>query len=350
MDGDEKVIQTWMVLYGALPEYTGSAPAKASTAQYTYTFNGKWDPELTWVTKSQTYVAQFDSMVNKYTVTWENSDGSLLELDENVSYWTIPEYNGWQPVKPWSGSDEYIFKWWDPAPSAVEWDITYIAQYQEKSKPEEDTWRRRSGWWGHHSITPRDDQHGSAENQLNPEDQHGSAEDQPSAEVLSAYEWARKYNITTMDTIEEADPNGYVRRWHLAKMVVNYMVNVYWKEVPYDITYDCAHWEDDPSEWESPEIKDYAIKACALWVMWINMWNKFNPNDIVTRAEFGAVVSRILWWDKYNIDKPTDKNPFYKNHLKMLKSKWIMTQIDNPIWRQELREWIWVVFRKTTEM
>ena len=78
--------------------------------------------------------------------------------------------------------------------------------------------------------------------------------------------------------------------------------------------------------------------------------NKFNPNDIVTRAEFGAVVSRILWWDKYNIDKPTDKNPFYKNHLKMLKSKWIMTQIDNPIWRQELREWIWVVFRRTTEM
>jgi hypothetical protein len=36
-----------MVLYGALPEYTGSTPAKASTAQYTYTFNGKWDPELT---------------------------------------------------------------------------------------------------------------------------------------------------------------------------------------------------------------------------------------------------------------------------------------------------------------
>ena len=31
-------------------------------------------------------------------------------------------------------------------------------------------------------------------------------------EVLSAYEWARKYNITTMNTVEESDPYGLLLR------------------------------------------------------------------------------------------------------------------------------------------
>jgi hypothetical protein len=176
-----------------------------------------------------------------------------------------------------------------------------------------------------------------------------SGDGQQSVEVLSVYEWARKYNITTMDSIKKANPEGYLRRWHLAKMVVNYMVNVLWRKVP-DVTYQCANWKDNPSEWESDEIRDYATKACALWIMWTNMWNKFKPNDIVTRAEFGTVVSRLLWWNKYNIDRPTDKNPFYKDHLNMLKSKWIMTQIDNPILRKELRERVWVVFRRIVDI
>jgi hypothetical protein len=28
--------------------------------------------------------------------------------------------------------------------------------------------------------------------------------------------------------------------------------------------YDCMNWNDNPSVWESDEIKDYATKACAL--------------------------------------------------------------------------------------
>ena len=85
-----------------------------------------------------------------------------------------------------------------------------------------------------------------------------------SEDMLSVYEWARKNSITTKNTIETANPNGFVRRGHLAKMIVNYMINVQGKHIPYDVPYQCLHWNDDESLWDSDEIKDYATKACAL--------------------------------------------------------------------------------------
>ena len=50
----------------------------------------------------------------------------------------------------------------------------------------------------------------------------------------------------------------------MAKMIVNYLVNVLKREIPYDIPYECVSWNDDESAWESDEIRDYATKACAL--------------------------------------------------------------------------------------
>ena len=152
-----------------------------------------------------------------------------------------------------------------------------------------------------------------------------------------------------MNTLENADPDWLLTRWHLAKMVVNYMVNVLWRSMPYDVTYNCLYWGDNESSWESDEIRDYATKACAFWVMWINMEdNKFLPNSVVTRAEFGTVMSRVLWWDKYNITD-TEHRSYYENHLQALKKDSILTQIANPETRWEIRKWVWLVFRRIVE-
>ena len=166
-------------------------------------------------------------------------------------------------------------------------------------------------------------------------------------EVLDSYEWARKYDVTTMDTIKEADPYGLLIRWHMAKMVVNYAVNVQWKKMPIVIPLKCRWW-DAESEWESEEIKDYARKACALGIMGIYM-EDFLPNQEVTRAEFGTILSRLLWWDEYNVID-TDETPFYERHLNALKKAKIMTQIENPLVRKELREWVWVMLRRAEEL
>ena len=111
-------------------------------------------------------------------------------------------------------------------------------------------------------------------------------------------------------------------------MVVNYVTNVLWREIPSDISAECLSWTDTYRE--SDEIKDYATKSCALWLMWIKMKNNgFLPNDYVTRAEFGTVLSRVLWWDKYN-KTHTQDSPWYSAHLNALKNEGIMKMIDNP--------------------
>ena len=167
-----------------------------------------------------------------------------------------------------------------------------------------------------------------------------------SEEVIDAYTWAYANDITTINSFEKATPNKVMIRWHMAKVVVNYMVNVLWKEMPKDIPAHCK-WNDKEKDWGSKEMKSYWEKACALWIMWINT-KKFQPKKTVSRAEFWTILSRILWWDKYNIDNPTKDKPYYINHLKSLKENWIMKQIDNPR-RDELREWVWVMLRRTTK-
>ncbi len=62
--------------------YTGETPTKTATAQYTYTFNNTWTPEIVPVTDAATYTAQFDSVVNKYTVTWLDGDGDTLKAEQ----------------------------------------------------------------------------------------------------------------------------------------------------------------------------------------------------------------------------------------------------------------------------
>lgn len=51
----------------------------------------------------------------------------------------------------------------------------------------------------------------------------------------------------------------------------------------------------------------------------------FNPEDLVTRAQFGTVLSRALYGDAYN-----DGEPYYANHLQALKEAKIMNDISSP--------------------
>jgi hypothetical protein len=99
------------------------------------------------------------------------------------------------------------------------------------------------------------------------------------------------------------------------------------------------------TEWKSPETKLYAQKACALWVMWIRMQN-FLPNKILDRAEFWTILSRLLWWDKYDVVDATATKLYYTRHLWALNREWIMTQIDNPEDRWELRKWAWLMLMR----
>ena len=143
IDGKE---ETTEVAYGEKPIYNGETPTKEKTAQYTYTFSG-WKPQIdenTVVTEDVTYTAQFDSIVNKYTVTWKNYDGTVLKT-EQVEYGTKPTYDGVTPTKPATEQYTYTFTGWTPEITAVTGNKEYKAVFEQTVNEYTVTWKNYDG-------------------------------------------------------------------------------------------------------------------------------------------------------------------------------------------------------------
>ena len=315
--------------------------AKAIANNYTVVYK-PW--EWTWEMQSQEfeYGKEWTLNKNKYTKEWYH-----------FSWWIDllwKEYRDWEPVL--NLITEWILEltaqWLQNAPAAWWWQsVTPAVKEQEHEAAEEKQ-----------EIKEETKQDEKAEEQTNTPEKSNTTTNQTSTqnssspskentvtvdpEIQSAYEWAYEYNVTTIPSLDEANPDWPVTRWHLAKMVVNYATNVLGQEIPEKIPSECR-WNDWRWDWESEEIKDYAVKSCALWLMWLDM-PKFLPNMQVTRAQFGTIMSRLLWWKKY-----AWWTPYYRKHLNALKENNIMTQIDNPERRVELRQWVWLMLMRSAQ-
>ncbi|MBP5490677.1 MAG: hypothetical protein J6Y10_08785 [Lachnospiraceae bacterium] len=127
-DGTE--IDRTTVEYGQTP--THAEPTKAATAQYTYIFAG-WTPEITAVTGDATYKAAYTTETNKYTVTFKNADGTILQT-VTVAYGETPEYTGEAPTKPEDDENIYTFAGWDQEISAVTGETVLIAVFTATPK------------------------------------------------------------------------------------------------------------------------------------------------------------------------------------------------------------------------
>ena len=132
VDEDGTELQSGIVEYGRKPSYTGKTPSKAATAQYSYEFLD-WSPTITEVTGDKTYTATYKPILNAYTVTWKDEDGTVLETDKDVPYGTVPTYDGKEPTK--AATAEYSFKFdgWSIKVSEVTGDITYTATYAKSA-------------------------------------------------------------------------------------------------------------------------------------------------------------------------------------------------------------------------
>ena len=160
-----------------------------------------------------------------------------------------------------------------------------------------------------------------------------------SSEEKAAYTWAFNNWITTMSTIDKADMNWEVTRIALAKMISNYAIKTLKKK--WDTTKKCV-FTDVTSDLDK-QYDNWVTIACQLWLMgqWIT---KFRPYDKVTRAEFWTILSRLLYWDKYNW-----WDPYYQKHLNQLKGEWIITNILNPDKRNETRGNVMVMLKRSKE-
>ena len=70
---------------------------------------------------------------------------------------------------------------------------------------------------------------------------------------------------------------------------------------------------------------------------------KFRPYDVVTRAEFGTVLSRALRGEEYN-----GGTPYYADHLEALKDAGVMTNISNPS-APEVRGYVMLMMQRADE-
>lgn len=70
-------------------------------------------------------------VIEEYTITWINYDGTVLETDEAVKAGTIPTYDGMTPEKEGNTNVSYIFSGWDPEVSEAICDTTYTATFIE---------------------------------------------------------------------------------------------------------------------------------------------------------------------------------------------------------------------------
>lgn len=140
-----------------------------------------------------------------------------------------------------------------------------------------------------------------------------------SPELQEAYQYARAISITTQPTIDSANMYGSLIRSHMAKMMVNYAKTVLGKTG--DVSLSCNFTDIGG---QSAELQSYIRQACQMGLMGVGI-TKFNPGGIVTRAQFGTVLSRALYDDFYN-----DGNPYYYFHLQALQEAGIMKNISNP--------------------
>ena len=126
---DGTTLQSSEFEYGSTPVYSGPTPQKASNAQYTYTFAG-WTPEIDPVTEEATYTAIYDSVVNKYVITFKNDDGSVFDVD-TFAYGDMPypDPNLGNPTKKTDGSNTYTFAGWTPSLSTVSGNTEYTATF-----------------------------------------------------------------------------------------------------------------------------------------------------------------------------------------------------------------------------
>lgn len=283
---------------------------------------------------------------NKYTISFLDEEGTEIMSGE-FTYDQDSSLPANTTTKQW-----YTFKWWKDGQwnTYSDWAtiknlatengtvLEFTPIWEKISQPSAGGAWWSSWWHWSHTVKPdpevQENTHGSWD-----EIGHWSAELQNgySQEMNDAYQFAYEHGITTMDSIQKADMEWWLTRIAMAKMLAYYAINIL--SMKPDETR--VNKFKDVTDKLSSQYDNWVDLAYQLWIMWINMPNnRFRPFDLVTRAEFGTALSRMLY-------KLADGDRFYySTHLKKLKEEKIINN-DNPSLR-ELRWYVMIMLMRTT--
>lgn len=152
-------------------------------------------------------------------------------------------------------------------------------------------------------------------------------------EVNEAFQRWYQLNITNKCPITAARLDDTILRKEVAKMMSMFTIQIIG-------IYPNTHksWCDQYPDVKnlSEEMQFYTKTACQLDLMGqkpdgTTPDDIFNPNDSVDRAQFGTILSRLIYGDVYNIYEGEETiYKRYEKHLQALNNDGIMHKIDDP--------------------
>ena len=268
------------------PNYTFS-----STESGTITYSGACSSATTWA------------------VSWNNT----ITLNQ-LAYWT--------------------YSWCTITVTDIAWnksEILTISRFTIRQ-----SWGGGGGWWG--TLKKDDCPDGDYSDSYYdrtcewPKDVCWVSKSKYDNEMKTAYLYSYLHGMTTKCPIDEANLYWTIRRDELAKMLTEYAIEVLDLK-PEAGKSGCTAYNDIADS--SAEMRYYMKTACELNIMWLESDGKtpmksFYPHWLVSRAEFGTTLSRLIYGDAYNLESEAENTypwAWYGKHLEALKRDEIMTQI-----------------------
>ena len=317
---DDTVISEVELEYGATPEAPANV-AKESTPEYTYQFVG-WNNTINNVSGDATYKAVFDAIKNKYTITWKNYDGTVLDTDL-VEYGVLPEFSLANPTRESDAQYSYTFKSWSPEIIAVTGEKEYVAEYNYVLNKYTVTFETNGGT----AINPVEVEYGKTVAKpinpqlsgksfkcwmLNNEEYDFTTPIEGNIILVAEYEAKEEYTVTwlnddgTLLRADTVDKNAYAS----------------YGTKPAKNGYKFAYWTLDGEEFDlnTPITSDITLKAFYAEVIYVGFGNSYTPwKDVVTAAGESVTVdskSRYV----LNTDVELNNFTFVNNNMNLVTS------------------------------
>ncbi len=170
-------------------------------------------------------------------------------------------------------------------------------------------------------------------------------------EITDAFQRWYNLNITNKCPITEARMENPIIRMEAAKMMSMFTIQIIWL-FPDTHKQGCDSFSDVTNL--SDEMKFFSKTACQLDLMGLKPDGKtpdtvFNPHEYVDRAQFGTMLSRLIYGDTYNIYSGQETlYKWYEKHLGALHADDIMKKIENPSMLEE-RARVLLMLKRTAD-
>lgn len=274
------------------------------------------------------YANRSENPLERLTITYHLNDGSAQQKTSKL----LKSGATFQVLIPNPNRTGYTFNWWTKDPAGQQpialgevltGDLDVYAQW--KSIPSIVPTHGYSGGGGF--ISHSASQNSTPSSQETITNTELSKEEK---EQQTAYERAYENKITTLYPQKEARLFEPITRAELAKMMSVYTTK-FLKKIPISWKLGCSDFQD--KDQTSPELAGFMQTACELEIMGLHSDGKtplslFRPNDLVSRAEFATVLSRMKRGNQYDNNQPEWR---WEDHLKNLHEKMIITIPDPNI-------------------